>query len=184
VIDFELRPHLSELRPRPSKLVTKTSELSSKLFEQPGELLSLLRPLVASIAAKNGATTTATTIIMTGRKAQRPGNFIAIDQFSIQRYVHFQYSYLIQFFLTTLTCLPEDLFLLIFYNRLVDRAPSFLEFSELAPSLASPYTYTGPALCASGGRRTLPGLTCALLRANRLHASHSDLRLVRAIRIL
>jgi hypothetical protein len=76
VIDFELRPH-------PSKLPTKTSELSSKLFEQPGEPLSLLRPLVALIAAKNGATTTATTIIMTGRKARGPGNFIVTNQFSV-----------------------------------------------------------------------------------------------------
>jgi hypothetical protein len=47
--------------------------------------LGLLRPLVASIAAKNDATTTATTIIMIGRKARGPGNFNATDQFSVQR---------------------------------------------------------------------------------------------------
>jgi hypothetical protein len=76
---------MSELRPRLSEHPTKTSELSSKLFEQPGELLGLLRPLVASLAAKNGATTTTTTIIMTGQKARGPDNFIATDQFSVQR---------------------------------------------------------------------------------------------------
>jgi hypothetical protein len=37
------------------------------------------------IVTKNGAITTATTIIMTGRKAQGPGNFIATDQFSVQK---------------------------------------------------------------------------------------------------
>jgi hypothetical protein len=37
------------------------------------------------IVAKNGATTTATIIIMTGQKARGPGNFIATDQFSVQR---------------------------------------------------------------------------------------------------
>jgi hypothetical protein len=44
-----------------------------------------LRPLVASIAVKNGAKTTATTIIMTSQKARGLGNFIATDQFSVQR---------------------------------------------------------------------------------------------------
>jgi hypothetical protein len=77
--------HPKELRPRSSELPTKTSELSSKLFEQPGKPLSLLRSLVASIATKNGATTTATTIIMTGQKARGPGNFIATDQIFVQR---------------------------------------------------------------------------------------------------
>jgi septum formation inhibitor MinC len=36
------------------------------------------------IAAKNGATTTATTV-RTGQKARGPDNFIVIDQISIQR---------------------------------------------------------------------------------------------------
>jgi hypothetical protein len=74
-------------------------------------------------------------------------------------------------------CLPEDHFLLIFYKRPVDRAPSFLKFSELAPSAASSYACMGPALCAPGVRRTLSGLTYALLRVNRLRTLHSDLRL-------
>jgi hypothetical protein len=73
------------LRPRPSELRPCLSELSSKLFEQPGEPLGLLRPLVASIAVKNDATTTATIIIMTGQKAQGPDNFIATHQFYVQR---------------------------------------------------------------------------------------------------
>jgi hypothetical protein len=76
---------MSELRPCPSEHPIKTSELSSKLFEQLGELLGLLRPLVASLAVKNGATTTATTIIVIGQKARGPDNFIATDQFSVQR---------------------------------------------------------------------------------------------------
>jgi len=37
------------------------------------------------IAAKNGATTTATIIVTTGRKVRGSNNFIAIDQISIQR---------------------------------------------------------------------------------------------------
>ena len=37
------------------------------------------------IAAKNGATTTATTIMTTGRKARGPDDFITVDQISIQR---------------------------------------------------------------------------------------------------
>jgi hypothetical protein len=54
--------------------------------------------------------------------------------------------------------------------------PFFLESSEPAPSLASHYAFMGPALYALGGRRALPGQTYALLRANRLYASHSDHR--------
>ena len=37
------------------------------------------------ISTKNGAMTTATTVMTTGRKAQGPDDFIAIDQISIQR---------------------------------------------------------------------------------------------------
>jgi len=37
------------------------------------------------IAAKNGATTIATTVMATGRKARGPDNFIATNQMSIQR---------------------------------------------------------------------------------------------------
>jgi hypothetical protein len=32
------------------------------------------------IAAKNGATTTATTVVMTGQKARGPDNFVAANQ--------------------------------------------------------------------------------------------------------
>jgi hypothetical protein len=74
------------------------------------------------------------------------------------------------------TCLSGDYFLSIFYNRLVDIPPFFLEFSELDPSLTSPHVCTGPALHDPGGRRALPGLTCVLLHVNRLHASLLDYR--------
>jgi hypothetical protein len=36
------------------------------------------------IATKNGAMTTATTVMTTGRKARGPDNFIATDQISIK----------------------------------------------------------------------------------------------------
>jgi hypothetical protein len=78
------------------------------------------------------------------------------------------------FILIHSTCLSGDYFLSLFYNRPVDRPPFFLEFSEPVPSLTSPYTCMGPALYAPGGRRVLPGLTCVLLRVNRLRASHLD----------
>jgi hypothetical protein len=68
------------------------------------------------------------------------------------------------------------LFLSIFYNRPVDRPPFFLEFSELAPSLTSPHTCMRLALYVLGGRWAPSGLTCALLRVNRLCASLSDHR--------
>jgi hypothetical protein len=60
-------------------------------------------------------------------------------------------------------------------DQLTD-SPFFLESSKRAPSLASPYACTGPALYALGGRQALPGQTYALLRANRLYASHLDYR--------
>jgi hypothetical protein len=74
------------------------------------------------------------------------------------------------------TCLFGDYFLSLFYNRLVDRPPFFFKFSEPAPSPTSPHACMGPALYAPGGRRALPGLTCVLLRVNRLRASLSDHR--------
>jgi hypothetical protein len=67
----------SEHRPHPYN--SNSAEHRPRPFELPSELLGLLRSLVASIAAKNGATTTVTTIIMTGQKARGPGNFIAND---------------------------------------------------------------------------------------------------------
>jgi hypothetical protein len=73
-------------------------------------------------------------------------------------------------------CLPRDYFLSMFYNRLVDRPPFFFEFLKPAPSSTSTHTCTRPPLYAPSGRRALPGLTCVLLRANRLHASLSDHR--------
>jgi hypothetical protein len=73
-------------------------------------------------------------------------------------------------------CLFDTIFLSIFYNRPVDKPLFFLEFSELAPSLTSPHACTGSALYVPGGRRALLGLTCALLRVNRLCASLSNHR--------
>jgi hypothetical protein len=57
----------SELQPRPYN--SNSAELRPRPFELPSELLEF-RPLVASVAAKNGATTTVITIIMTDRKAR------------------------------------------------------------------------------------------------------------------
>ena len=44
------------------------------------------------IATKNGATTIATTVMATGRKARGPDNFIATNQMSIQRSPRWQLS--------------------------------------------------------------------------------------------
>jgi hypothetical protein len=94
-----------------------------------------------------------------------------------ERYVPLLYfDYFNKAFMFHSMCLSRYYFLSIFYNRPVDRPPFFLEFSGPAPFLTSPHTCMGPALYALGGRRALPGLTCVLLRVNRLRASLSDHR--------
>ena len=91
----ELRPR--PRRPRPEQLhraptTSRAAPPSSDHADHDHVLSSSaeLRPhrppdhVAMMIAAKNGATTSATTVMATGRKARGPDNFIATNQMSIQ----------------------------------------------------------------------------------------------------
>jgi len=76
----------SSTRPRPG-FVDHTTDHVNRVLSGSAELRPHRSPdhVAMMIAAKNGATTTATTVMTTGRKARGPDNFITADQISIQR---------------------------------------------------------------------------------------------------
>ena len=70
--------HIWELRP-PDHVDHVPSSSAELQPRRPPDHVAMM------IAVKNGATTTATIVVTTSRKARGPDNFIAIDQISIQR---------------------------------------------------------------------------------------------------
>ena len=80
---------LGLLRPRPSEMRSSipTTDHVNHISSGFAELRPHRSPnhIAMMIAAKNGATTIATTVVTISQKARGSDNFIAIDQISIQR---------------------------------------------------------------------------------------------------
>jgi hypothetical protein len=69
---------------RAARTAIQATWTSQAILRAASKLLGLLAlttcHVTMMIAAKNGATTTVTTVMTTGRKARRPSNFITTDQ--------------------------------------------------------------------------------------------------------